>query len=129
MIDNPVFVQLKVGNAERRDRLRASKNPKEKLNIFSLIRELIGKDLSKFSVPVFLNEPLSMLQRLGDGLEYFNLLEKANNTGDSCLRLCYIGAFMCGQYASNISRMKKPFNPLLGETYELVHPRFRLVSE
>jgi hypothetical protein len=29
--------------------------------IFKLLKDIIGKDLSKFSMPVFVNEPLSIL--------------------------------------------------------------------
>jgi len=44
-----------------RDTLPEKKDPNEKLNIFNLLRDAIGKDLTKFAVPVYLNEPLSML--------------------------------------------------------------------
>ena len=36
-----------------------------------------GKDLSKISMPVTLNEPLSALQRLCEELEYSELLDEA----------------------------------------------------
>ena len=49
-----------------RNILPRMQDPKEKLNIWKLMRDLIGKDLSKFAVPVYLNEPLSMLQRLSE---------------------------------------------------------------
>ena len=42
---------MTVTNSKYRDTLLRTKDPKEKLNIFALIRDLIGKDLSKFSVP------------------------------------------------------------------------------
>ena len=29
--------------------------------VFKLLKDMIGKDLSKFSMPVFVNEPLSLL--------------------------------------------------------------------
>jgi hypothetical protein len=35
---------------------------------------------------------------------------------------------MCG-YSAVIGRLAKPFNPLLGETYELVTADFRFISE
>jgi hypothetical protein len=31
--------------------------------------------------------------------------------------------------STNINRHKKPFNPILGETYELQHPQFTFISE
>ncbi len=36
-------------------------------------------------------------------------------------RLIYIAAFAVSGYASTKGRTSKPFNPLLGETFELVH--------
>jgi len=32
-------------------------------------------------------------------------------------------------YSININRHKKPFNPILGETFELQHPEFTFISE
>lgn len=43
--------------------------------------------------------------------------------------MCYVMGFAVSIYAGNIGRTKKPFNPILGETYELVHKNFRFVSE
>ena len=42
----------------------------------------------------------------------------AGSTG----RMLYIAAFAVSGYASTAGRTNKPFNPLLGETYELVYP-------
>ena len=41
---------------------------------------------------------------------------------DSTDRMLYIAAFAVSGYASTAGRTNKPFNPLLGETYELVYP-------
>ena len=32
-------------------------------NILKMVKELIGKDLSKFSLPVFINEPTSIIMK------------------------------------------------------------------
>lgn len=37
------------------------KDPNSKLNIWQILKDVIGKDISNFSVPVQLNEPISML--------------------------------------------------------------------
>ena len=37
--------------------------------------------------------------------------------------------FGVANYASNIDRIKKPFNPILGETYELITTDFKFISE
>ncbi len=39
------------------------------------------------------------------------------------MRLAYVMGFGLSITASTIGRIKKPFNPLLGETFELVNPR------
>jgi oxysterol-binding protein 1 len=67
---------------------------------------------------VYLNEPLSMLQRLAETLEYTELLDEAVKHEDSCIRMAYLMAFAITPYSSSINRSKKPFNPMLGETFE-----------
>lgn len=62
MVNNIVFSKLKFTNAPRRESLPHKKDPNESLNIFKLCKELIGRDLTRFAVPVVLNKPLSMLQ-------------------------------------------------------------------
>lgn len=47
----------------------------------------IGKDLSRVSMPVALNEPLSLLQRLSEELEYSDLLDIANHIEDPYERM------------------------------------------
>ena len=49
----------------------------EGVNLWNLLCKNIGKDLSKISMPVTLNEPLSTLQRLCEELEYSDLVDKA----------------------------------------------------
>ena len=41
----------------------------------------------------------------------------------------WVSTFAVSALASNFERMGKPFNPLLGETYELKRPDFRIVCE
>ena len=47
----------------------------------------IGKDLSRVSMPAALNEPINLLQRLCEELEYTELLDTANNTQDPYQRM------------------------------------------
>ncbi len=46
-------------------------------------------------------------------------------------RMLLLAAFAVSAYSSTAGRTSKPFNPLLGETYELVHAQkgFRAVVE
>ena len=45
------------------------------------------KELSKITMPVIFNEPLSLLQRVTEYLEYGNLLRTAAQTDDPLLRM------------------------------------------
>lgn len=101
-----------------------------KLNAWKLLCDNIGKDLSRISMPVVLNEPLSALQRFSEDLEYAWLLDKAAAESDAIRQLAYIAAFTVSGYAGSRDRIGKPFNPLLGETFELLwEPQFRLICE
>lgn len=48
--------------------------------LWTILRKNIGKDLSRISMPVTLNEPLGVLQRMCEGLEYSELLDAASKT-------------------------------------------------
>ena len=37
------------------------KDPKVKISLWTILKDSIGKDLSKITVPVYFNEPLSIL--------------------------------------------------------------------
>ena len=107
------------------------RDPKKKFSIWSIIKDAIGKDLSKFTVPVFFNEPLSMLQKVTEALEYQDLLVLAAKEPDPKIRLAYVACFNIVQYCCSDERLLKPFNPILGETYELIdrEGRFRYFGE
>jgi hypothetical protein len=91
--------------------------------MWNILRKAIGKDLSKISLPVILNEPIGILQRLCEELEYSDLLDAASGLNDQFDRMVYIAAFVISGYSSSNYRTgAKNFNPLLGETYELVRP-------
>uniref|UniRef100_A0A4W6DKV0 Oxysterol-binding protein n=1 Tax=Lates calcarifer TaxID=8187 RepID=A0A4W6DKV0_LATCA len=102
------------------------------ISLWNILRNNIGKDLSKVAMPVHLNEPLNTLQRLCEELEYSELLDRAANTQDPFERMVYIATFVVSGYASSYYRTGgKPFNPVLGETYECERPDkgFRFVAE
>lgn len=60
-----------------------------------------------------------MLQRLTEDLEYHELLDKAVKCENSIEQMCFIAAFSVSSYSTTVHRTAKPFNPLLGETFEL----------
>lgn len=75
--------------------------------------------LTRSLFQVNFNEPLSMLQRLTEDLEYHELLDRAAKCESSLEQLCYVAAFTVSSYSTTVFRTSKPFNPLLGETFEL----------
>ncbi|XP_062034439.1 oxysterol-binding protein-related protein 3 isoform X4 [Lepus europaeus] len=91
------------------------------VSLWNILRNNIGKDLSKVAMPVELNEPLNTLQRLCEELEYSELLDKAARLPSALERMVYVAAFAVSAYASSYFRAgSKPFNPVLGETYECI---------
>lgn len=57
-------------------RTRVPEKPHYPLNLWSIMKNCIGKELSKIPMPVNFSEPLSMLQRLAEDFEYANILDK-----------------------------------------------------
>ncbi|XP_032435156.1 oxysterol-binding protein 2 isoform X6 [Xiphophorus hellerii] len=103
----------------RQSRTQIPDKPNYSLNLWSIMKNCIGKELSKIPMPVNFNEPLSMLQRLTEDLEYHELLDKAARCESSLEQMCLVAAFSVSSYSTTVHRTAKPFNPLLGETYEL----------
>ncbi|XP_068101536.1 oxysterol-binding protein-related protein 6 isoform X2 [Hyperolius riggenbachi] len=116
----------------RRTSLAVPSPDTSNINLWNILRNNIGKDLSKVSMPVELNEPLNTLQHLCEELEYSELLDKAAETDDPHERMALIAAFAVSGYAATYYRAgSKPFNPVLGETYECIREDkgFRFFSE
>ncbi|CAJ1061733.1 oxysterol-binding protein-related protein 3 isoform X1 [Xyrichtys novacula] len=117
---------------QRRSCLPSPSPNNSTISLWNILRNNIGKDLSKVAMPVALNEPLNTLQRLCEELEYSELLDRAANTQDPFERMAYIATFVVSGYASSYYRTAgKPFNPVLGETYECDRPDkgFRFIAE
>lgn len=76
-------------------------------------------------MPVEINEPLSFLQRLAEIMEYSELLEMAGEDNSPLHRMQFVAAFAVASLSSNLERLRKPFNPVLGETYELDRYQFK----
>lgn len=103
-------------------------------SLLSFLRKNVGKDLSSVAMPVTSNEPISILQLISETFEYSYLLNKAIESTSKAQILTYVSAFAisCLSIHRDKTRaLRKPFNPLLGETYELVREDmgFRLIAE
>ncbi|KAK9464695.1 Oxysterol-binding protein-domain-containing protein [Lipomyces arxii] len=105
-----------------RTRLRLDEDDRPKISLWGILKNLIGKDMTKMTLPVSFNECTSLLQRVAEDMEYVDLLDEAASKDDSALRMVYVAAFAASEYSSTINRIAKPFNPLLGETYEYCRP-------
>nr|POF23977.1 oxysterol-binding protein like c2f12.05c [Quercus suber] len=105
-----------------RKRLKLDADNRPKVGLWGILKSMIGKDMTKMTLPVSFNEPTSLLYRVVEDMEYTDLLNVAAERMDSTERLVYVAGFAASEYASTIGRVAKPFNPLLGETYEYVRP-------
>jgi hypothetical protein len=94
------------------------------INVWSVLKNAIGKDLTRFSVPVIFNEPTSMLQRFCEDVEYIDLLDKAVRQRGSAERMLYVAAFAMSNYSSTFGRVVKPFNPLLVSQNQLFFDKY-----
>ncbi len=52
--------------------------------MWSILKESLGKDLTHITLPFFFNEPLSVLQKTMEDLEYADLLNKVHRTWLHC---------------------------------------------
>ena len=97
----------------------------------NIIKEIVTNFTQNKALPVYFNEPLSMGQKQCEKFYYLDLLKKAANEEKKEMQLCYISAFIIGEIFLNIGRSLKPFNPIIGETYEYFNNNlnFRYYSE
>ncbi|KAJ3681875.1 hypothetical protein LUZ60_014448 [Juncus effusus] len=119
---------------KRRVRLPDPIEKEKGVSLWSMIKDNVGKDLTRVCLPVYFNEPLSSLQKCFEDLEYSYLLDRAyefGKQGNSLMRILNVAAFAVSGYASSEGRHCKPFNPLLGETFEADFPEkgLRFFSE
>ncbi|XP_076435253.1 uncharacterized protein LOC143275073 isoform X2 [Babylonia areolata] len=109
---------LQATSRGRPRRARIPDKPNVSLNLWNVLKNCMGKELSKIPMPVNFNEPLSMLQRLTEELEYTEVLDRAAGCEDPAEQMALVAAFTVSAYATTQFRTAKPFNPLLGETFE-----------
>lgn len=103
-------------------------------SLLGFLRKNVGKDMTSIAMPVTANEPLTILQRYSEFFEYSDLLNEAANAGNPEEALLLVSAFAVSAVSNQRVKercQRKPFNPLLGETFELVREDlgFRLIAE
>ena len=76
-----------------------------------------GVNLTKVSLPVELFESKSFLERVCDSWSYLDLLQRAADSEDALERMRCLIAFAVSGLSLQVNP-NKPFNPILGETYQ-----------
>ncbi|ODQ80637.1 hypothetical protein BABINDRAFT_34447 [Babjeviella inositovora NRRL Y-12698] len=104
-------------------------------SILTFVRKNVGKDLSSIAMPVSMNEPLTILQKYGELIEYCAMLDTAlaadTLSGERILRIAAFAVSYQASLRAKERNTRKPFNPLLGETFEMVREDLgvRMVAE
>jgi len=94
-------------------------NREDRSGLLKIISKANLLDITTIAIPVTYNEPLCFIQRMCEYLQYWELIEKANAAEDPDVRTLFVAVFAITCFSCS-DRMAKPFNPLLGETYEYV---------
>ncbi|XP_050382018.1 oxysterol-binding protein-related protein 3A-like [Argentina anserina] len=102
----------------------------ERDGYWKVMQKYVGADVtSMVTLPVLIFEPMTMLQKMAELMEYSRLLDMADECEDPYMQLVYSASFFISVYYA-FQRTWKPFNPILGETYEMVnHGGITFVAE
>ena len=116
------------GNKPLRKQLPVD-NPKLKLDTITLAKKMAGKDITKLSLPVELNQPMSVLMKISEMFAYKSAFDRAAKEKDALLRLGFSMIPIFLDYGFYVRQRKKPFSPFVGETHELLWDDLEIVSE
>ncbi|KRY90024.1 Oxysterol-binding protein-related protein 2 [Trichinella pseudospiralis] len=72
---------------DKRDAINSLNAQRSQANIWSILKHSLGTDLSRLSIPVVFNEPLTFLQRISEYMEYSELISKAVNETNALMRM------------------------------------------
>ena len=91
----------------------------------------VVKTISTKVFPVTFNEPISMLQKYCEQFQNIKILKDVSLIDNDEKRIIAIFQFLLEESDINATRTLKPFNPILGETYEYYdkYNNFRYFSE
>jgi hypothetical protein len=64
--------------------------------LLKAITSIIGKDMSKIRLPIYVNEPLTILQKTIEMFAFSDLLSDASKEKDPLLRMVHMCAFFAG---------------------------------
>lgn len=102
----------------RRMSLPMLRLPKKFKNFWNNIKDSISLAYEQMLIPLKYYEPLSSLQRQSEEFLFIQILTKAAESDSSETCLAYILSYIAAGYKMN-TRLTKPFNAIIGETFEL----------
>ncbi|KAF9916266.1 hypothetical protein BX616_004172 [Lobosporangium transversale] len=76
-----------------------------------------GGDLHRVTLPTFVLEPRSMLERITDFMSHPELIIKANQLEDPVERFVSVTRYFLSGWHIKPKGVKKPYNPILGEHF------------
>jgi len=83
-----------------------------------LVKSLMpGQDLTRVTIPPFFLEPRSLLERMGDMLMHPDLLLNISEITNPIERMTNIVKWYLSGWHYKTLGVKKPFNPVIGETF------------
>lgn len=85
------------------------------MGIISQLRK--GSDLSRISLPTFVLEKKSMLERITNSFQLPDILLQADDAEDELERFTLMVKFYLASWHIAPKAVKKPLNPVLGETF------------
>ncbi|KAL3982524.1 Oxysterol-binding family protein [Acanthocheilonema viteae] len=86
--------------------------------VWSLLKQVRpGMDLSKVTLPTFILEPRSFLEKLADFYYHSYIIAEATTEDDPLQRMKTIVKFYLSGFYKKPKGLKKPYNPILGETF------------
>uniref|UniRef100_A0A6B2L4H8 Oxysterol-binding protein n=1 Tax=Arcella intermedia TaxID=1963864 RepID=A0A6B2L4H8_9EUKA len=90
-------------------------------SLWSVLSSKLGADVirSGISLPSWMYEPLSILQRQAEMIEHASTLDDAAKCEDSIDQLAFVAGFAVSAYSAT-QRYRPSFNPMLGETFEYI---------
>ena len=92
----------------------------DKKVLWGSLKDMVGKDVTSFmSLPISFFEPTTTHHRIVESFEFHDLIVSANDSDDPMERMALVAAFYFSPYYCS-ARPFKPFNPILGETLEVV---------
>ena len=119
-----LFDDYKIREQGGVDYLKHSEIEEQRNLIWSFVKSagmqmLSGGSLTSISLPVGLSEPRSLLERIAVEFSYAPIyLTNASETSDPIERMKNVVAFVIAGLHKSVLNQKKPFNPILGETYQ-----------